>query len=70
MFGVPVHVPRSTVSVPPSRVVPEIVGATVLTGGVAATRAVAAVVAVALPAAFVAVTTTRTVLPASVLVSL
>ena len=63
IVGVPVHVPRSAVSVSPSRVVPEIVGAAVLTGGAAATPAVAADVAGVAPAAFVAVTTTRIVAP-------
>ena len=65
MLGVPVHVPRSAVSVSPSRVVPEIDGDAVLTGGVAATRPVWVEVDVVDPAAFVAVTTTRTVEPTS-----
>jgi hypothetical protein len=46
------------------------VGAAVLTGGVAATLSLAAVVAVAGPAAFVAVTTTLTVPSTSAGVSL
>ena len=70
IVGVPVHVPRSAVRVPPSRVVPEIAGAAVLTGGAAATRALAAVVAGVLPAPLAAVTTTRIVSFASADVSL
>ena len=59
--AVPVHVPFAAVSVCSSCAVPEIVGSTVLTGGAAATTAVWADVAEELPAAFVPVTTTRTV---------
>jgi threonine dehydrogenase-like Zn-dependent dehydrogenase len=57
---VPVHVPRSAVSVAPSRAVPETLGALVLTGGAGSIGALAALAALALAAALVAVTTTRT----------
>ncbi len=50
----PVHVPFAAVSVCPSRAVPVIDGSAVLTGGAAATTAVWADVALALPPAFVA----------------
>src|SRR5829696_7765534 len=59
--GVPVQAPRSALSSSPSRAVPETVGAAVLTGGVASTRPVCGDVAVAEPAALVAVTAARTV---------
>ncbi len=65
----PVQVPRVPVSVSPSRAVPEIVGAVVLTGGARATVAVAVVLAGVAPAVFVAVTTARIVLPVSAAVS-
>jgi hypothetical protein len=65
MAGVPVHVPVLTVSNSPSRVVPVIAGAAVLTGGVAATWAEGAEEADVAPAAFVAVTTARIVEPTS-----
>ena len=58
--------PLSAVRVSPSRVVPEIEGVVWLTGGAAATLAVWVDVAAVDPAAFVAVTTTRIVDPASV----
>jgi len=66
---VPVQAPRSAERVWPSRPVPEIAGAVVFTGAVGAMRAVVAVVAGVLPAAFVAVTTARMVEPASAEVS-
>src|SRR5689334_21345747 len=69
MVGVPVQVPRSAVRVSPSRAVPAICGAVALTGGAAATLAVCVVAAGVEPAAFVAVTTTRSVCPASAAVS-
>ena len=65
MAGVPVHVPFDAVSVWPSRAVPEIVGGAVFTGGLPATTPVCAEVALALPPAFVPVTTTRSVPPTS-----
>jgi hypothetical protein len=63
--AVPVHVPVAPFRVSPSRAVPAIDGGAVLTGGAALTVVVAAVVAEALPAAFVAVTTARIVRPVS-----
>ena len=69
MFGVPVHVPWSAVSVWPWRVVPEIDGSVVFAGATASTRAVWVVVAAAVPAEFVAVTTARMVAATSALVS-
>ena len=63
--SVPVHVPGSAVSVSPSTGSPEIVGASVFTGGSASTSAVAGEVALSLPAPFVAVTTTRIAAPTS-----
>ena len=68
MLGVPLHVPVVAVSVDPSPAVPEIAGATVLTGPVAATVADAVVTALVEPAALVAVTRARTVLATSALV--
>ena len=65
----PVHVPRSTVRVEPSRAEPDSAGAVVLTGAVAVTTAVVAVVAVVVPPSLDAVTTARVVLPTSALVS-
>jgi hypothetical protein len=65
IVGVPVHVPVVELSVWPSSGVPLITGRAVLTGGAAATTAVCEVVALALPAAFVPVTTTRIVEPTS-----
>jgi hypothetical protein len=65
--AVPDHVPGAAVNVCPACAVPEIVGALVLAGaaGAACTTAVAADVAFADPAEFVAVTTTRIVKPMS-----
>ena len=63
--GVPVQVPSSAVSVWPSRAVPEIAGSDGVHRRRAATTAVAAVVAVALPAAFVAGDDDADVLPTS-----
>ena len=60
----PLHVPAWAVSVSPSRAVPEIVGGLVETGAAGFTDA-GAEAASARPAAFVAVTTTRTRLPLS-----
>jgi hypothetical protein len=60
----PVHVPSAAVSVLPSRGLPSIVGATVLTGAAGLTDAVAET-AVALPALLVAVTETRRRRPVS-----
>jgi hypothetical protein len=57
------------VSVDPSLGVPEIVGAVVLAGASGSTTPVAAVAAAVLPAALVAVTTARIVLPTSAPVS-
>jgi hypothetical protein len=65
IVGVPVQVPVVAVRVSPSAAVPLIDGGTVLTGGVAVTTAVCALVVLALPAAFVAVTTMRKVEPTS-----
>ena len=61
----PVHVPRSAVSVAPSRAVPVTVGAALLAGPAAATVAVAVELATAPPPALVAVTATRSVDPTS-----
>jgi hypothetical protein len=69
IVGVPLQAPLSTVSVWPSRTVPVIVGAVPLTGGVGSILALCAAVAVAVPAVFVAVTTTRVVVPTSAEVS-
>ena len=69
MSGVPVQVPRAAASVPPSRAVPDTVGAAVFSGATGATAAVGAECASAVPPSFVAVTTTRTVRPTSVAVS-
>ena len=59
IVGEPVHVPVSAVRVCPSAGVPEIDGATVLTGAMASMTALAGEVASTEPPAFVAVTTTR-----------
>ena len=64
--AVPVQAPVDAVSVCPSVAVPEIVGGAVFAGGAAAaTWAVCADSAVLEPAALVAVTSTRTVVPTS-----
>jgi hypothetical protein len=67
--GVPVQVPRNAVTACPTRGVPEIEGATVLTGpladGADVTTAVAVELLVAEPAAFVAVTSTCSLDPTS-----
>ena len=66
MTGVPVHVPSLLiVSVWVSRVVPVTAGSAVFAGSCAPTVPLGAEVALALPPAFVAVTTTRIVLPTS-----
>src|SRR4051794_18495009 len=67
MGCVPVQLPGPAVSVWPLRAVPEIVGGELLTGAVdgATTDAVWFEVAVAVPTEFLAVTTTRRVLPTS-----
>ena len=70
IVGVPVQVPRSTVSVSPSRAVPPTVGATVFAGATGSTRPAAPDVADVDPAVFVAVTITRVVVPTSAGVSL
>lgn len=62
--------PGPAVRVCPSCRVPEIVGPDRSSGGAATTTAVCAEVAEALPAEFLAVTSTRTVLPTSAFVSL
>ena len=67
--GVPVQVPRSTVRISPSRVVPEIDGAVVLTAATGATVALCPVVTGVEPAALLAVTTRRIVAPTSAGVS-
>ena len=64
-MGVPVQVPWSAASVLPSRAVPVIVGGVLSAGATAAIAPLAADAAEALPAAFVAVTSTRTVAPTS-----
>ena len=61
IVGVPVHVPVVLVRLWPSRGVPETAGSTVFTGAAGATSADAGDVASTEPAAFVAVTTTRSV---------
>ena len=53
MAGVPVQSPSSSVSVSPSRAVPESEGAVVSAGGLPSTTAVGALVAASEPAAFV-----------------
>src|SRR5215210_6367580 len=66
--GLPVHVPSAAVSVWPSCGMPLIVGGEVLLGaapGAACTIAVATEVALLEPAALLAVTTTRIVMPTS-----
>src|SRR5947209_7249227 len=63
--GDPFQLPFDAVSVCPSVVVPEIVGGAVLVGAPGCTTAVCCEVAWAEPAAFVSVTTTRTVVPTS-----
>ena len=65
IVGVPVQVPVVAERVCPSRAVPEITGATVLTGAVGATTAVTAENADALPPPFVPVTRERSVPPTS-----
>ena len=65
IVGVPVQVPVVAESACSSVAVPEIVGSAVLTGGSGTTTAVWVDVALVLAAAFVAVTTTRIVLPTS-----
>jgi hypothetical protein len=65
MSGVPVHVPGSAVSVPPSRASPETLGTAVLAGGAAATRAVAPEAAVSEPPSLRAVTATTIAWPTS-----
>ena len=65
IVGVPDHVPGFAVSCEPTETVPLIDGATESVGGAAATTAVGAEVAVAWPAVFVAVSTTRIVWPTS-----
>ncbi len=65
IVGVPVQEPFAAVRMLPSRGVPEIDGRTVLTGGSGETTALCALVALALPPAFVPVTTTRIVPPTS-----
>jgi hypothetical protein len=62
---VPVQVPLVPLSVWPSCAVPEMVGSDVLTGGVGATTAVCALVALELPAELVPVTRKRIVEPTS-----
>jgi hypothetical protein len=69
MVGVPVQVPLPAVSVLPSEAVPEIVGGEVLTGGVGSTSPLAELEALAVPPAFVAVSTTFIVEPTSAGVS-
>ena len=66
MVGVPVHVPWSAVSVCPSVGVPLIAGSPVANGAAALVGLVAVLVAGTAPAAFVAVTTSRSVAPTSV----
>ena len=63
--AVPPHEPLVVDSVWPWVVVPETTGSPVLTGGPAATTADTGEFVVAVPAAFVAVTTTRSVWPTS-----
>ncbi len=63
IVAVPTQVPLADVRVCPSLAVPVIAGSTVFTGGPVVITAVAALVALAAPAEFVAVTTTRMVLP-------
>ena len=65
MSGVPVHVPGSAVSVPPSRAAPSIVGVDVLSGRRGATAVVGADRAVAVPPSLRAVTETRSSWPTS-----
>ncbi len=61
----PLQVPCVEVSTTDRCAVPEIVGAVVLTGGVAVTVAVGLLDAVAVPSAFVAITSRRTASPSS-----
>src|SRR4051794_16940290 len=63
--SVPVHVPGSAVSVSPSRAVPATDGAAVGFGATGSTTPLMLDVAVAEPASFVAVTTTRNCDPTS-----
>ena len=62
---VPVQAPSCAVSVPPSVAGPVTLGAPVLAGASATTASVAGDVAVSVPPAFVAVTTTRMAWPTS-----
>ena len=61
----PVHAPRSTLSVWPSSVVPVTCGGVVLAGGSATMRELGVDVDVSLPATLVAVTSMRMVDPMS-----
>src|SRR2546421_3482644 len=67
--ALPVQVPLAAVSVCPSWAVPLIVGATVFAGGDGATAAACVLVAAVPPAAFVPVTTSRSVEATSLEVS-
>jgi hypothetical protein len=69
IVGEPVQVPFVVVSVCPSCGVPEITGSAVFATGIAVTTELALLVAVWVPAVFVAVTTTRTRRPISLGVS-
>ena len=64
IVAMPVHVPIAAVSATPSLAVPERQGATVFTGGFAMMTALAGEAAWLLPSPLVAVTSTRTCLPA------
>jgi hypothetical protein len=66
---VPFHEPLDVVKTCPWLGVPEAAGSAVLTGEAAATAAVCVDCALALPAAFVAVTCERIVVPTSALVT-
>ena len=68
IVGEPVQVPFVVVSTCPSRAVPETAGMTVFVGGTAVMTALCVVVEDVEPAAFVAVTVPRIVLPTSVAV--
>ena len=63
--GSPAQVPGFAVRISPCVGVPEIVGAVTIDGGLPTIFADSGLVAVALPSAFVAVTTTRAVEPVS-----
>ena len=69
MFPFPLHVPSAEVRATARCALPEIVGATVLTGPSPATVAVALLAWLALPSGLVAVTSTRTVAPTSAIAS-